>query len=62
MSTVNKQDAVSTPTTKPKTQHDKSKAAPAKGTATSQGSAITTKDLINTSDEEFLKLMARGLV
>ena len=54
-------DAVSTPTTKPKTQHDKSKAAPAKGTATSQGSAITTKDLINTSDEEFLKLMARGL-
>ena len=55
-------DAVSTPTTKPKTQHDKSKAAPAKGTTTSQGSAITTKDLINTSDEEFLKLMARGLV
>ena len=54
-------DSVSTPTTKPKTQHDKSKAAPAKGTATSQGSAITTKDLINTSDEEFLKLMARGL-
>ena len=54
-------DAVSTPTTKPKTQHDKSKAAPAKGTATSRGSAITTKDLINTSDEEFLKLMARGL-
>ena len=55
-------DSVSTPTTKPKTQHDKSKAAPAKGTTTSQGSAITTKDLINTSDEEFLKLMARGLV
>ena len=49
-----------TQVTKPKA-HDKSKAAPAKGTATSQGSGITTKDLINASDDEFLKLMAKGL-
>ena len=41
---------------------DKSKAAPVKGTSHNKGSTLTTQDVIGTSDEEFLKLIEKGLV
>ena len=61
--TTNVVSKIPTAETAPVTKSfDKSKAAPIKGTPSNKGTALSMDELVNSSDEQFLKLINNGVV